>query len=285
MRLHFKFVATVLLIVLFSSLAHAQARNCAEAQTRLNELRTTVEYGPTYAHSWAEVTAAFGAPSNVIENKPLSGYTILTYTWTAGCSIQVEVGPTGKLSNKRFSLTAAALGAASAPVAASQPATPRTGTTSNAQTSAQLLSAVTSFEQAIVSLQQQMQTMQTALTQMQSALGAIKTQLASTDTPSSTPSSAATATPAPYVFPNLELVRTAPVTTGTIAPFVFPNTSLVGSGSSPTTSPTKPPAIGCAENGSCFGDISEATGKAKTVAVKGYYRKDGTYVRGHYRSK
>lgn len=41
----------------------------------------------------------------------------------------------------------------------------------------------------------------------------------------------------------------------------------------------------CAENGSCYGDISSITGRPKTVAVRGYYRKDGTYVRGHYRSK
>ena len=41
----------------------------------------------------------------------------------------------------------------------------------------------------------------------------------------------------------------------------------------------------CAENGSCYGDISNLTGKPKTVSVGGYYRSDGTYVRGHYRSK
>lgn len=41
---------------------------------------------------------------------------------------------------------------------------------------------------------------------------------------------------------------------------------------------------GCAENGSCYGDTSPATGNPKTVNVNGYYRKDGTYVRGHYRS-
>jgi hypothetical protein len=40
----------------------------------------------------------------------------------------------------------------------------------------------------------------------------------------------------------------------------------------------------CAENGSCYGDISAVTGLPKTVAVRGYYRRDGTYVRGHYRS-
>jgi LysM repeat protein len=43
-------------------------------------------------------------------------------------------------------------------------------------------------------------------------------------------------------------------------------------------------APGCAENGSCYGDISPTTGRPKTVQVDGYYRK-GTYVRGHYRSK
>lgn len=41
----------------------------------------------------------------------------------------------------------------------------------------------------------------------------------------------------------------------------------------------------CAENGSCYGDISKITGRSKTVAVRGYYRRDGTYVRGHYRSR
>lgn len=40
----------------------------------------------------------------------------------------------------------------------------------------------------------------------------------------------------------------------------------------------------CAENGSCYGDISARTGLPKTVEVSGYYRRDGTYVRGHYRS-
>lgn len=44
------------------------------------------------------------------------------------------------------------------------------------------------------------------------------------------------------------------------------------------------PSIGCAENGSCYGDISSSTWKPKTVHVPGYFRRDGTYVRGHYRS-
>lgn len=41
----------------------------------------------------------------------------------------------------------------------------------------------------------------------------------------------------------------------------------------------------CAENGSCYGDVSHRTGREKTVHVQGYYRKNGTYVRGHYRSR
>ena len=41
----------------------------------------------------------------------------------------------------------------------------------------------------------------------------------------------------------------------------------------------------CAGNGSCYGDISSYTGRPKKVHVSGYYRKDGTYVRGHYRSR
>ena len=39
-----------------------------------------------------------------------------------------------------------------------------------------------------------------------------------------------------------------------------------------------------AENGSYYGERSSITGRSKTVYVNGYFRKDGTYVRGHYRS-
>lgn len=40
-----------------------------------------------------------------------------------------------------------------------------------------------------------------------------------------------------------------------------------------------------AENGSYYGQISDNTGRPKTVYVRGYYRRDGTYVRSHYRSR
>jgi len=41
---------------------------------------------------------------------------------------------------------------------------------------------------------------------------------------------------------------------------------------------------GSAENGSYYGQISPKTGLPKTIPVEGYYRKNGTFVRGHYRS-
>ena len=44
-------------------------------------------------------------------------------------------------------------------------------------------------------------------------------------------------------------------------------------------------AFPAAENGSHYGEISRQTGRPKTVRVRGYYRKSGTYVRSHYRSR
>lgn len=47
---------------------------------------------------------------------------------------------------------------------------------------------------------------------------------------------------------------------------------------------TAAPVYGAvAENGSFYGQPN-VNGVPKTVEVSGYYRKDGTYVRGHYRS-
>jgi hypothetical protein len=43
------------------------------------------------------------------------------------------------------------------------------------------------------------------------------------------------------------------------------------------------PSVGIAQNGSYYGQPN-SNGIPKTVAVNGYYRKDGTYVQGHYRS-
>ena len=40
-----------------------------------------------------------------------------------------------------------------------------------------------------------------------------------------------------------------------------------------------------AENGSYYGQISEYTSRPKTVYVRSYFRRDGTYVRSHFRSR
>jgi len=71
------------------------------------------------------------------------------------------------------------------------------------------------------------------------------------------------------------------------SPQCYSSDATIGAGSltSERTLLPEKGASSCAENGTCYGDISIATGKPKTVRVKGYYRKDGTYVRGHYRSK
>jgi hypothetical protein len=57
----------------------------------------------------------------------------------------------------------------------------------------------------------------------------------------------------------------------------------------PTWQPIPPPPVryapSCGENGSCYGDISTLTGRPKTSYVRGYTRRDGTYVRSHYRSR
>ncbi|MBI4704478.1 MAG: hypothetical protein HY744_25530 [Deltaproteobacteria bacterium] len=66
------------------------------------------------------------------------------------------------------------------------------------------------------------------------------------------------------------------------------NPSLLSAQANRQQAPASPlgaPWAWCAENGSCYGDISAATGRPKTVDVGGYYRRDGTYVRGHFRSR
>jgi hypothetical protein len=72
------------------------------------------------------------------------------------------------------------------------------------------------------------------------------------------------------------------VSKATPAPAVSPTTSTQAGVSHAT--PTPKVATGqVAENGSYYGELNK-NGVPKTVPVSGYYRKDGTYVRGHYRS-
>lgn len=51
---------------------------------------------------------------------------------------------------------------------------------------------------------------------------------------------------------------------------------------SPSIAPAYKPSV--AENGSVYGEISERTGRPKTVYVRSYTRRDGTYVRSYWRS-
>src|SRR6267143_384246 len=74
--------------------------------------------------------------------------------------------------------------------------------------------------------------------------------------------------------PNQNSVTTPSEANSTVPPSIPDSTKQ----SAPTSVATE-----CAENGSCYGDPN-ANGVRKTVHVNGYYRKDGTYVRGHYRS-
>lgn len=45
------------------------------------------------------------------------------------------------------------------------------------------------------------------------------------------------------------------------------------------------PRPSIAENGDYYGRDNDGDGRVETVHVRGYRRKDGTYVRGHYRAK
>jgi len=67
-----------------------------------------------------------------------------------------------------------------------------------------------------------------------------------------------------------------------VSPFVSGSTEVVKSQDTLQSTPIS--GVGCAENGSCYGDISNINGMPKTNHVNGYFRRDGTYVRGHYRS-
>jgi hypothetical protein len=98
--------------------------------------------------------------------------------------------------------------------------------------------------------------------------------------PQPTVTQVAPANPAPvapaYQYPSYTQPA-APLVTPTPTPAPSPSFTLP---SLPKTA--EHPLV--AENGSSYGEISKDTGRPKDVYVNGYYRKDGTYVRGHYRS-
>lgn len=100
------------------------------------------------------------------------------------------------------------------------------------------------------------------------------------------PASCSVNTPAANVVVNAPLSSatsvdsSVSVSTSTNPAFIRPEQS---SGNL-TPAPVPPIGSGCAENGSCYGDISNINGMPKTQSINGYFQKDGTYVRGHYRS-
>jgi hypothetical protein len=78
-------------------------------------------------------------------------------------------------------------------------------------------------------------------------------------------------------------IRSAPLSTGQFLVIRAPQQGA--STSSPSSSPNKSTVSAsitgvrvCAENGSCYGDLSEFAGRPKTVYVRSYYRRDG-YIR------
>lgn len=102
------------------------------------------------------------------------------------------------------------------------------------------------------------------------------------------PASCSANTPAANVVVNAPLSSATSIdssvsgSTLTNPAFVRPEQSSGNLAASPAPVTTITP--GCAENGSCYGDISNINGMPKTQSINGYFRKDGTYVRGHYRS-
>lgn len=116
--------------------------------------------------------------------------------------------------------------------------------------------------------------------ELRELFGAIReAQASQSTTPSGTAASAAT---------ELATLGAASAAIATIPDPPAPSSLAFRGSSAPSAAPAPAPSPvlpTCAENGSCYGDLSTVTGRPKTVPVQGYYRKDGTYVRGHYRSR
>ena len=123
-------------------------------------------------------------------------------------------------------------------------------------------------------------------------------------TPAAPDERTAPATLAPFdAVPGGASIRTsAPTQAAASVPRFTPTLPRVSSGATAavpvqpsavqTTAPTWQPVVapppssvrGCSESGSCYGDISTLTGQPKTTYVRGYFRRNGTYVRSYYRS-
>jgi hypothetical protein len=77
-------------------LANAHVPTGVEAQNGFSQVKALTNYGESEADSWATVRTVFGPPSVFGENKPASGYSLLSYSFS-GCSAEFMVGPTGRI--------------------------------------------------------------------------------------------------------------------------------------------------------------------------------------------
>jgi hypothetical protein len=242
-------LAYVITGLLFVMAAYgAPPSSCAEVQNAFNTVNAT--QGSAYQYSWTSLETLFGPPLTAEEDKPYKGVMQVSYAYLGGCSASFIIDGQGKVGSKSIKLTASAI----APrFAAASPAT-------------RLSPGTADFAPYVASLQATAQQLQTQLDRLQEAIGRLEKLPSAETSQAETPKAVWTPVPLP--------------SSANVAP-AAPSVPLT----SPLAVTSTTPRVGCAENGSCYGDISGATGKPKTVQVNGYYRKDGTYVRGHVRSK
>ncbi|MCU1328313.1 MAG: hypothetical protein JWN34_3683 [Bryobacterales bacterium] len=242
-------LAYVLTGLLFVVAAYAAPpSSCADVQNAFDAVNAN--QGALSQYSWTSLQTLFGPPLTVEEDKPYKGVMQVSYAYPGGCSASFIIDGQGKVGSKSIKLTASAI----APqLASASPAT-------------RLSPGTTDFAPYVASLQVTAQQLQMQIDRLQAAIGRLEKLPSAGTSQAETPKAVWTAVPLP--------------SSANVAP-AAPSVSLT----SPQAITATTPSVGCAENGSCYGDISAATGKPKTVQVNGYYRKDGTYVRGHVRSK
>ena len=239
------FALVVSALLLLTSAFAAPPTTCSSAQAQFDR---TFE-GNTNGTSWSTVQEWFGPPQAVEEGKPFSEATRLSYAYP-GCQLSFDIGPSGRVINKAIKLGTAALLSASPSLGSAPPAN-------------------TDLTLSINALQATAQQLRAQLDRLEGAIGNLKRTSAVDILPSSLPTASFSVVPGTGTtvrLPSSGQVARVPTAFTPSAPASIPN-------------------AGCAENGSCYGDISAATGRPKTVQVNGYFRKDGTYVRGHVRSK
>jgi hypothetical protein len=251
-----RLLACLLLSFGLSQSGFAQA-GCGEIQKAFDQINTLYRFGAASASTWATVQQIFGTPT---ETKEVSGRVSKFIYAFRGCSAEFEIGTEGKIETKNFRLLAAPPSTPSAPMTSVQPLRAPPAVTANNSNQNEVA-------QAINSLDATLQQLKTQISDLERVLRAMPvTQPQAVAVPPATGNAPNTATPIPAD------INTFVKTSG--------SERVQASSSAPSTAIR--PVV--AENGSYKGEISEATGRPKDVYVNGYYRKDGTYVRSHYRS-